>query len=287
MVEIDIDHLRNWIGNTRTVKDIITPRLADSFNAIFDIDADPTGKAPLGCHWCLAPDIAPMRGLGVDGHPARGGFLPPVPFPRRMWAGGKLKFYGDFRVGDEVARQSTIEDVVMKTGRSGDMVFVAVRHRYMTGRGVALDEQQDIVYRKLEGGVAAAPAPSQPVAVTAAHQQRIDASPVLLFRYSAITFNGHRIHYDQPYVTGEEGYPGLIFHGPLQATYLLRLATELNGNIMPSEFEFRSVSPLFSGGEISIGADATSDGYSLHVYDQTGRPTMDALSHSAKRADQE
>lgn len=276
MTDVDIDYLKSWIGRERSITDIITPRLASSLNAVLDIDKPvaPGKPAPVGIHWCLAPDIAPMSQIGPDGHPARGSFLPPVPFPRRMWAGGELTFSDDFRIGDEVVRRSTIEDVVLKTGRSGEMIFVTVRHRYSTPRGEALDERQDLVFRKLEaagsGGQPAAATPPQ----TAVHTRKIEANPVLLFRYSAITFNGHRIHYDEPYVKNEENYPGLIFHGPLQANLLLDLATELRNGEVPQNFAFRSVHPLFAGGRISLNARPQESGTSLWVADQAGGVTM-------------
>jgi 3-methylfumaryl-CoA hydratase len=147
-----------------------------------------------------------------------------------------------------------------------------VRHHYSTPRGQVLEERQDIVYRKLEAATTASA--TGPAAEIAEHTRHVEASPVLLFRYSAITFNGHRIHYDQPYVTGAEGYPGLIFHGPLQATLLLRLATELRHGSLPQDFSFRSVRPLFAGGPVSANARAAGDGTSLWIADQSGSPTM-------------
>jgi len=277
MTDVDIDYLRTWIGRERTVTDLVTPRLAASLYAVLDIDraVENGAPAPAGIHWCLAPDIVPMREIGPDGHPARGGFLPPVPFPRRMWAGGELKFSGDFRTGDEIGRRSVIENVELKTGRSGEMIFVTVRHHYATPRGTALEERQDIVYRKLETA-GAAPAQSSPADEAADYSRHVAADPVLLFRYSAITFNGHRIHYDQPYVTGEEGYPGLIFHGPLQATLLLGLATERRNGDIPRQFAFRSVRPLFSGGRISLNALSGEGGTALWIADQANNVTMKA-----------
>ncbi|MBX9456439.1 MAG: MaoC family dehydratase N-terminal domain-containing protein [Rhizobium sp.] len=278
MSEVDIEHLRTWIGRERTVEDIITPRLASSLDAVLDRDhaAVSGAPAPVGIHWCLAPDIVPMRGIGADGHPARGGFLPPVPFPRRMWAGGELTFSGSFLVGDSVAKRSVIEDVALKSGRSGDMIFVTLRHHYETPRGLALTERQDVVYRQLApAGLTTDPAPSdEPFE----HRRAIDAGPVLLFRYSAITFNGHRIHYDQPYVTGEENYPGLIFHGPLQATLLLALAEELSGGRVPAGFSFRSVHPLFAGGTPHVHARRQNDGLALWLTDTAGVVTMKGVT---------
>jgi 3-methylfumaryl-CoA hydratase len=278
MSAVDIEHLRTWIGRERTVEDVVTPRLALSLDAVLDVERPmPAGDpAPIGIHWCLAPDIVPMRGIGADGHPARGGFLPPVPFPRRMWAGGEVEFFDPLLVGDTVRRRSVIEEVTLKTGRSGEMIFVTIRHHYETARGVALVERQDIVYRALD---TTAPPPSgtspDPVEETADVSRTIDADPVLLFRYSAITFNGHRIHYDQPYVTGEEHYPGLVFHGPLQATLLLSLAADSLAR-PPSGFQFRSLRPLFAGGRPQLNLRNDADGLALWIADDGGDVTMRA-----------
>jgi 3-methylfumaryl-CoA hydratase len=279
MTDVDMDHLKGWIGRERSVTDVITPRLAASLNAVLDLEraVDVDRPATAGIHWCLAPDIVPMREIGPDGHPLRGGFLPPVPFPRRMWAGGELTYSGGFRIGDEVVRRSIIENVELKNGRSGELIFLTLRHLYSTPRGLVLEERQDIVYRRLES--APVEAEQKPASAEVAdHSQVVKADPVLLFRYSAITFNGHRIHYDQPYVTGEEGYPDLVFHGPLQATLLLNLAADLHGGAMPDHFRFRSVRPLFAGGQISINGHVEPRETKLWVLDQNGVVTMKATA---------
>jgi 3-methylfumaryl-CoA hydratase len=276
VTSIDIEHLKTWIGKTTEAEDLITPRLAASLLAVMngagDI-ADGT-EAPTGIHWCLAPDIAPMFGLGPDGHPARGGFLPPAPFPRRMWAGGELQFSGTFRVGDKVTRRSRIDDVSFKDGRSEPLLFVTVSHKYHTSRGLALSERHDIVYRDAvprAAGAAPVAATTRPIPEKSV---LIEASEVLLFRYSAATFNGHRIHYDRPYVTDEENYPGLVVHGPLQATYLLRMARELRDGAYPVRFSFRAVAPLFDQQTFRVcGAGAE-----LWIENARGDVTMTARS---------
>jgi 3-methylfumaryl-CoA hydratase len=276
MSDVDIKRLRTWIGRERIVEDIITPRLSRSLDAVLDVDRPvKTGDAAsVGIHWCLGPDIVPMRGIGPDGHPTRGGFLPPIPFPRRMWAGGELRFSGNFLVGDTVRKRSVIEDVVLKSGRSGEMIFVTMRNYYVTPRGLALTERHDAVYRQLDAeGTKPNPPPSEAVSE---ETRAVDANPVLLFRYSAITFNGHRIHYDQPYVTQEENYPGLIFHGPLQATLLLALATDLSAGIVPATFTFRSVHPLFAEGTPHLHARRDGEGLTLWLTDAAGVVTMNA-----------
>jgi 3-methylfumaryl-CoA hydratase len=231
-------------------------------------------SATLGVHWCLAPPIVPMEALGDDGHPRRGGFLPPVPLPRRMWAGGELAFEAPLQVGDVVTRTSRI-DVVIKEGRSGTMCFVTVRHNWTTARGPALEERQDIVYRSVNLDRSASAVDTAAPQPAASCQRFWPCDPVLLFRYSALTFNGHRIHYNYPYVTEAEGYPGLIVHGPLQATLLMGLATEARGST-PRCFGFRGVAPLFAAGPFVGKAGPNGEGLRLWIEDAGGRTTMTA-----------
>src|SRR4051812_18466536 len=216
-----------WIGRTREASDLVTPRLMAEFGATFAPHLAPvaSGIAPPALHWCLAPDTPSADSLGPDGHAAKGGFLPPVPLPRRMWAGGQIETPADLRVGDRVTRTETVRDVAFKTGRSGRLAFVTVDHAVATERGVAIRERQDIVYREAanaQTGTAAAPERDDPGAYEAVWD--VPASPTLLFRYSAMTFNGHRFHYDHTYATQVEGYADLVVHGPMQASLLLNLA---------------------------------------------------------------
>lgn len=274
---LDLPHLKSWTGKTRSVEDTITPRLAASLAAILDepVDLAEGDLAPVGIHWCLSPDIAPMSGLGPDGHPARGGFLPPVPLPRRMWAGGRLRFYGAFRVGERIRRDSTIRDVEAKSGRSGALCFVTVTHSYHGETGLVLSEEHDIVYREIVPTVAAQ-LPAE--ALRSEIRVGIEATPVLLSRYSAVTFNGHRIHYDRDYTRHVELYPGLIVHGPLQATWLLHMARDTFG-AMPARFDFRGRSPLFDGQTVSANAQRNGpDKLELWVADATGVVTLDAVA---------
>jgi 3-methylfumaryl-CoA hydratase len=214
-----------------------------------------------------------MSELGRDGHPTRGGFLPPVPLPRRMWAGGELEFFDTLRVGDEVNRASEIADVTIKTGSTGALCFVSVKHVISTSRGVAIRERQDIVYRDMP---TATQPPAKPAAPPpqAAHRESHLADPVLLFRYSALTFNGHRIHYDRDYVTKVEGYPGLIFHGPLQAAFMVELAAKLRGSEPPKKFVYRGLQPLFEGSEFSVNANDNGASMELWTANSAGQPTM-------------
>jgi 3-methylfumaryl-CoA hydratase len=196
---LDLEALRPWIGRSETAHDTITRRLEASFRASLDrAPGQPAigDPATLGLHWYLAPPIVQMAALGDDGHPRRAGFLPPVPLPRRMWAGGELAFDAPLQVGDAVTRTSQIKDVTIKEGRSGPMCFVTVRHSWATERGPALEERQDIVYRAANAARPAAAVRAE-VSLPQASRQRVwPCDPLLLFRYSALTFNGHRIHND-------------------------------------------------------------------------------------------
>jgi 3-methylfumaryl-CoA hydratase len=261
-VELDVAHLQQWIGRNAEADDLVTPRLVAEYRATFAPRLFETreGEAPLGLHWCLSPPISPMADLGPDGHPTTGGFLPPVPLPRRMWAGGEIETHEALRVGDGVTRTSTIGDVTAKQGRSGPLCFVAVRHSYATVRGLAVTERHDIVYRAADAGSGQRPAPSTAAPPRHADLRwTIETSPVLLFRYSAMTFNGHRIHYDQPYVTGVEFYPGLVVHGPVQATLCFNIAAELLGTV-PRRFRYRNLAPLTAGDAFTVAGAKHADG---------------------------
>ena len=217
-----------------------------------------------------------MSQIGPDGHPARGGFLPPVPLPRRMWAGGRLELIDPLRVGDEVKRSSRIRDVTLKSGSSGALCFVTVDHEFSTARGVAVARaSRHRLSRRHAGKRSGAPRPRRQKA--GGKFPRPDRRSVLLFRYSALTFNGHRIHYDQPYVTGVEGYPGLIVHGPLQMSLLIDYAAHLRGKT-PAAVDYRGVRPLFDG-PFSINAKvAENDGLELWTADVSGVPAMTATA---------
>jgi 3-methylfumaryl-CoA hydratase len=275
--KLDLDHLRQWIGRSSQASDIVTAQLVKGLRAtLFQEVGEPKpgDAAPWTAHWCLAQPVFPMSALSQDGHPTRGGFLPPVPLPRRMWAGGELEFFDALRVGDEVTRTSRIADVTAKTGSTGALCFVTVDHLVTTPRGTAIRERQDIVYRDVSSAQAAAPAKPPAPAPAAQHRESHMADPVLLFRYSALTFNGHRIHYDRDYVTKVEGYPGLIFHGPLQAAYIVELAAKLHGGGAPKKFSYRGLQPLFEGSEFSINANKTDSGMELWTANSAGQPTM-------------
>jgi 3-methylfumaryl-CoA hydratase len=281
--------LRAWIGREHSDTDLVTPELVKRFRATFDLA--PGGGigdiAPLAMHWCLAPSAAPTGELGSDGHPAKGGFLPPVPLPRRMWAGGELEFGRPIRCGDEVRRVSRIENVEAKAGRTGPLCFVTVSHTLHVGDDVAVRERQDIVYRGAEGapppsGEARAARPDAPLPTARSGEpaprlaRTIVPTSALLFLYSALTFNGHRIHYDRRYCLEEEGYPGLVVHGPLQATLLLHFAAELRGGEPPKRFVFRSEAPLFDLGPVHLAAEETEKGIAVSTSDAAGKKAMRA-----------
>ena len=280
MTEVfSIDHLRSWIGRSETLRDHVGATQVAQMSATLDRD-DPCpvrGDAlPPLWHWMYFAAVARHRELGDDGHPKRGGFLPPVPLPRRMWAGGRLTFERALRVGDDIARTSTVKDVVGKQGRSGQMVFVTVGHEISDATGIAVREEHDIVYR--ENPKTDDPQPQPRTAPDGEDfSMRVDPDPVMLFRYSALTFNGHRIHYDRKYVTEVEGYPGLVVHGPLTATLLFELLRRNMPDARVRQFAFRAVRPLFDIHRFTVCGRAEGNGrIMLWTRDHEGYLTMDA-----------
>jgi len=225
MSEIDRDALAPWLGRTETKEDVLTHGPIDKFRATFGPHlCGGAGDVPLGIHWCIALDTVPAAALSDHGHAARGGFLPPVPLPARMWAGGDVTHLTSLKIGEAVTRRSVIGDITAKQGRSGTLVFVTVEHEHSSGGRLCIREKQSIVYREISAPrpVKNAPDVSDPTTL----RSSLAPDPVLLFRYSALTFNAHRIHYDHVYATETEAYSGLVVHGPLQATLLLNLAAE-------------------------------------------------------------
>jgi 3-methylfumaryl-CoA hydratase len=256
----------DWIGRSTERADPVAPRLLAEYRATLDGMLAPL-EVPPGVEFCLAPDICAPDLLGRDGHPRTGVFLPDLPLPRRMWAGGGIERHAALAEGDLVTRTSTIEDVTFKTGRSGRLGFVTVRHLYQVDGMRRIDERQDIVYREdpapQEPG---APKPKLPEAEPwpNARSWDITTNPTLLFRYSALTFNGHRIHYDAPYAQGVEGYDGLVVHGPMQAIWMQNLAAAIMGRA-PSTFDYRGTAPLICGQPVCVEASETADGLGLRV----------------------
>ncbi len=251
---LDIDLLRGWIGRSSTQDDVVTAAPLQALTATLDRDDAPIGPAdslPPCWHWLYFLPMHRQSEIGPDGHPLRGGFLPPVPLPRRMWAGSQLEFLAPIRPGQAISRRSTIADVSLKEGRSGPLVFVKVRHEIAAEGTPAIVELHDIVYRDL-AAPGEAPPPGVPAPADAAWTRRIQPDDVLLFRYSALTFNGHRIHYDRKYVTGVEGYPGLIVHGPLSATLLLDLLRRERPDARVTHFAFKAMKPIFDTAAFTV-----------------------------------
>ena len=273
-MNIDAAALTAWKGRTETAEDTVTAAPVRMLRATLDLPPDAGAEElPPLWHWLYFLPSARQSELGPDGHPRRGGFLPPVPLPRRMWAGGEIEFLQPLCVGDESTRTSRIADVQVKTGSTGTLCFVSVEHSISSPRGIAIRERQDIVYREMTSS-APAGAKAPPPPPKAQHRETHVSDPVLLFRYSALTFNGHRIHYDRDYVTKVEGYPGLIFHGPLQASLIVEMAAKLHDGKAPKKFTYRGVQPLFEGTEFSINANETEAGMELWTANAEGQPTM-------------
>lgn len=257
--DIDLAHLREWIGRTQVAEDIVTPSLVDRFNATIGLEAAPARMgeaAPRLLHFCLCLAAVAGSDLGPDGHPHRGGFLPAVPLPRRMWAGSTIAFDGDLAVGEAVRRESTIASVEMKEGRGGTLCFVEVDHRIVADGRDAVTERQTLVYREPPSAAQSKPPEAARRGETVAS---VAMTSPLLFRYSAITFNAHRIHYDRPYAIEEEGYPGLVVQGPLQATLLYHFAARCCGTA-PDSFTFRGLSPAIGDQSLELHAGAQRDG---------------------------
>lgn len=271
----DIAHLRGWIGRQETHSAEVTEDLVARFHATLDRPGAPPRRgeaAPRLIHHCLSPQTVPTATLAEDGHPQRGGFLPPVPLPRRMWAGSTVRFHDDIRVGDMVERHSTIADVTLKHGRTGPLCFVTVEHVLSVGGEQVITERQDIVYRGAEsGGPGATPA----AAMSGHHICTVVPGAPLLFRYSALLFFAHRIHYDRRYTMEVEHYPGLVVHGPLQAVLLMNFATDLRGSA-PNRFTFRSGAPLFDDAPFTLNADETGDRLTLWTAREGGPAAMKA-----------
>lgn len=275
-----------WIGREEVRTDSINHGLAARWLATFDRDAPGNGQVPQGLHWCLCLPDAATASLGPDGHPARDdspeSILPPVPLPHRMWASSKVEFLKPLHVGEAVTRRSRIEAITQKSGASGQLVFVDVAHETVGEAGLAVREVQSIVYRE----AAASDAPLSPPVVGeesfdtsgwSGHRMLIPSAP-LLFRYSALTFNSHRIHYDLPYAQNQERYRGLVVHGPLIATLLLDLARREFGDNALASFAFRGLSPAISGEALHLVMRRSGGDIELAAFAADGRQVMSATA---------
>ena len=281
---LDLDHLRSWIGRSETREDLLSPWTASAMAATVRNDGRDwqSGEAlPPLWHWCYFLPFAPQNGLGPDGHPARGGFLPPVPLPRRMWAGSQLEFVAPLRLAAPAVKTSRVADVHLKQGKGGALVFVKVQHEVHAGGALLIREYHDIVYREAPKPGESAPPQTPPAGAAWTVEHQPDAT--LLFRYSALTFNGHRIHYDYPYVTQVEGYDNLIVHGPLIATLLLEAAQQHNPGRAVAAYSFRAVRPLTCGHALRVrGHAAQPDGtVALWAEDAQGALLMQATARLA------
>lgn len=274
---LDPEILCQWIGREEQQVDTLTLGPAN----LMEMTLDRAPKLAHGdvlpplWHWLYFLRSARLSALGRDGHPARGGFLPPVALPRRMWAGGRFGFRADVHIGAEVTKRSVIKEVTPKTGRSGALCFVTVRHEVSAEDKPAFWEEHDIVYRE-DPTPDAQPHLTEPVGDDWDHNETITPSEVMLFRYSALTFNGHRIHYDRDYACTVEGHAGLVVHGPLIATMLIDLAQRVMQGAAPRSFDFRAASPLFDGSPFTLHAKRTGDAMELAAATPDGRLAMQA-----------
>jgi 3-methylfumaryl-CoA hydratase len=263
----------DWIGRGHTREDDVSDRLIQQFRATLpEILAE--GPVPLGLFWALAPDALPPEALGRDGHARLGQFLPPMPLPRRMWAGGEISILAPFTPGDRVTKVTRLEKIAPKSGSTGPLIFLSVRHDYAVGSRLLMSERQDLVYREDPvPGAAPAPNPDAPDLGPSLVSMDLTADAVRLFRFSALTFNGHRIHYDVEYARQVEGYPGLVVHGPLQALAMMNLAAKHFG-AAPRRFTYRGLSPLILGETARIEAYDAAGDLTLRVVKPGGPVTM-------------
>ncbi len=275
----NLDKLKDWIGETETDVDYVTIPAVHRLAATLDRD-DPVPKSgdplPPGWHTILFPRVVRQSQVGHDGHPTRGDFLPPVPLPRRMNAGRRTWIHDPLRVGDEVKKEASIKDVTIKQGRSGQMVFVTVKTDMLSPRGLSITEEMDVVYREEPAPDAPKAAPKAPPG-NAVWSTVFNPDPVVLFRYSALTFNGHRIHYDYPYVTQKEGYPGLVQNGGLTNLLLFELA-RAHAKTPVKYLSARNLRPMFAEQPFTLCGTPAADGKSAQLWtvDITGAQATDA-----------
>lgn len=267
-----------WIGRSETRHDIAVAAPLVGLAALLDHDAVPPATVPPLGHWLYFLPDARQSALGEDGHPRRydGGLLPPVPLPRRMWAGGRVEFLAPIAVGAALTRVTTIAAIRAKRGASGDLLFVTLQHDIAAGGVPAIREEQDLVYRAPAAAPTASPVLSPVEPEPAAAVRRVTPDPMLLFRYSALTFNAHRIHYDRDYARNVEGYAGLVVQGPLIATLLIDHARREMPGLTPARFSFRAEAPLIDGAPFDLCLSREGSGARLWARDSTGRPTMRA-----------
>lgn len=292
LIGLDMPLLQQWVGKSMTAMDDIAVVSAAALSAVLEHAAAPDAGAALAplWHWIYFWSVAAQSELGSDGHPPRGHFLPPVPLPRRMWAGGRIRFEQPLLVGTSAVRHSRIVSVTKKSGQRGSLAFVTVSHAIVQNGVLAINEEHDIVYRALAQPGDVPPAPKLAPA-TSMFSRTINPDPVLLFRYSALTFNSHRIHYDRSYATGVEGYPGLVVHGPLIATLLVDLLLKNMPEPISAgapqahicTFDFRAISPLFDTEPFDICGEFDPDGCTVRLWanNSRGELAMEAVATTA------
>jgi 3-methylfumaryl-CoA hydratase len=267
---LNIKTLRECVGRSESANDQITPVPIAALSATLDREApdpQPGYLLPPLWHWLYFLPVHRQSELGPDGHPQRGGFLPPVSLPRRMWAGGRLQFHRSLRVADRISRVSQISDITYKEGRTGALVFVTAHHEISNNQGLAVTEEQDLVFRENPKSGDLAPAPKN-APVNSQFQRMVCPDPVMLFRYSALTFNNHRIHYDRRYAMEVEGYPGLVVHGPLIATLLLDLLHRNFAEAVVTGFAYRAIRPLFDTAGFSVCGRLVTAGNTAELWAQ-------------------
>ena len=256
-MNINVNELKSWIGNDEIAFDEVSQSLEARFRATLDEDPGNPQKGEIassGLHWALAPAVVKSSLLGKDSHPKKGEFLPPVPLPRRMWAGCRTHFLKPLKIGDLVKKRSSVVDINLKDGKSGLLCFVTANYEFFVDDQLMIKEDHDLVYRDYNKEDKTIFVKNDLPFVKSDYEEKIFAHPTMLFRYSAITFNGHRIHYDYPYSTGEEGYKDLVFHGPLQATLMLRAAEKYKKAKVKS-FSHRGVAPVYANDDLIINIE--------------------------------
>lgn len=266
---------KSWIGRSEeSSPDLVTRRLIEQFRATFGRNCFTEDTVPSGFHWCLATPTVCTDALGEDGHPKKGSFLPPIPLTRRMWAGGEVEFLRPFEVNAEVTKRSIIKSIVPKEGKSGPLCFVTVEHLYLIASDVAVRDLQTIVYRDGERPSGSS-LPTSDRGWSSDYEETVQITSTMLFRYSALTFNAHRIHYDFPYTTKMEGYQGLVIHGPLQATLLLNFASRTSG-LRPKYFIYKGIAPAIAPQTLKLKAEKSRKGAKLSICSESGATTMEA-----------
>lgn len=272
------EDFRAWIGRTETTTDPMGPGPAQSAQAMLDEPGpvlDAGDRLPPLWHWFHFLPRAPQAALDIDGHPQRGGFLPPIPYPRRMFAGARLQWHRPLLIGAPAERQARIRDVVLKSGKSGSLAFVTVGLRFVQNGELCVEEEQDIVYRE-PGAAVPAPVPAPwPAVPEGSWTRERQPDSRLLFRFSALTFNAHRIHYDRGYAGEVEGYPGLVVHGPLTAMLLAQLVQQSTDRPIRT-FSFRGVAPLFDTGPVRLVGTLQGDSVALEAQGPDGKAGLQA-----------